>query len=175
MGLTTNQTAVRITFLGGALGGVRPRQKGFVANALAFGQITSVPQGYNDPAIALVATIHTGGNIAARFRPEGDLAADLKAFGQMSGICAGEADFIANGNVLSNGYATFAGEADMTADLRGRGNMEANFDILARPSAFDIAQEVWNATATGYNGAGTMGKEVQDGKKAAKLAAALSA
>lgn len=173
--LTTNQTAVRITFLGGALGGVRPRQKGFVANAQTFGQITSIPQGYTDPARALVPTLRTSGNIAARFRPEGDMAADLGAFGQMSGTFTVEADFIANGNVLSNGYATFAGEGDMTADLRGRGNMEANFDILARPSAFDIAQEVWNATATGSNGTGTMGKEVQDGKKAAKLAAALSA
>ena len=173
--LTRNNSNFSITFLGGALGGVGPRQKGFVANALAFGEITSIPQGYNDPARALVSTIRTGGNIAARFRPEADMAADLKAFGQMIGTFAGEADFFADGNVLSNGSATFAGEADMTADLRGRGNMEANFDILARPSAFDIAQEVWNATATGSNGTGTMGKEVQDGKKAAKLAAALSA
>jgi hypothetical protein len=173
--LTRNNSNFNVTLMGGALGGVRPRQKGFVANALAFGQITSIPQGYNDPTRALVPTLRTGGNISARFRPEADMAADLGAFGQMSGTFAGEADFIADGNVLANGYATFAGEADMTADLRGRGNMEANFDILARPSAFDIAQEVWNGAASAYNGTGTMGKEVQDAKKAAKLAAALSA
>ena len=173
--LTSNQTPVRITFLGGALGGVRPRQKGFVANALAFGQTTSIPQGYTDPARGLVPTIKTSGNISARFRGEAFLTADLQATGNIGATFAGEFDMTADGNVLSNGYATFAGEFDMTADLRGQGNMSANFDILARPSAFDIAQEVWNGAATGYNGTGTMGKEVQDAKKAAKLAAALSA
>jgi len=173
--LTRNNSNFSIKFLGGALGGVNPSQKGFVANALAFGQITSVPQGYTDPARALVPTIHTSGNIAARFRGVATLTADLRGTGNMEATFTGEADFTADGNVLSNGYATFTGEFDMTADLRGRGNMEANFDILARPSAFDIAQEVWNGAATGYNGTGTMGKEVQDGKKAAKLAAALSA
>ena len=173
--LLSNQTHVRIRFLGGALGGTVTKQKGFVENAQAFGGITSIPQGYNDPAKALVPTLRTGGNISARFNGEADLVADLGAFGNVSGTFAGEVDMIADGNVLSNGYATFAGEFDMTGDLKGQGNMSAGFDILARPSAFDIAQEVWNGAATAYAGTGTMGKEVQDGKKAAKLAAALSA
>ena len=63
----------------------------------------------------------------------------------------------------------------MVVGLYGIGNISANFDVLARPSAFDIAQEVWNGAATAYTGTGTMGREVQDAKKAAKLAAALSA
>jgi hypothetical protein len=173
--LLSNQSDVRIRYLGGALGGVLPRQKGFVENAQAFGSITSVPQGYNDPAKALVSTIKTGGNIAARFKGEASFIAQLAAFGNMSATFAGEAGFTANGNVLANGYATFAGVAGFTALLKAQGNMEASFDILARPSAFDIAQEVWNGNPSAYNSAGTMGKELQDAKKAAKLSVALSA
>jgi hypothetical protein len=173
--LTSNQTPIRIRFLGGALGGMLPRQKGFVENAQSFGQITSVPQGYNDPARALVPTIKTGGNISARFQGEAFYTADVRAFGNMAATFAAEATFTVENNVLFNTSATFAAEADMTVDLRATGNMSANFDILARPSAFDIAQEIWNAQASGYTGTGTMGKEVQDAKKAAKLAAALSA
>jgi hypothetical protein len=173
--LTINQTPIRIRFLAGTLGGMLPRQKGFIENAQAFGSRTSVPQGYNDPAKALVPTIKTGGNISARFQGEAFLTAALGGQGNVAATFAGEFDLIAEGNVLSNGYATFAGEFDMTAAITAQGNMEANFDILARPSAFDIAQEVWNGAATGYNGDGTMGKEVQDAKKAAKLAVFFSA
>jgi hypothetical protein len=173
--LTTNQTPIRIRFLAGSLGGMLPKQKGFVENAQAFGSRTSIPQGYNDPARALVPTIKTGGNIASRFIGEAIYTADVRAFGNMAATFEGEAEFDAVLNVLSNMYATFEGEFDMTADVRGRGNMTAQFDIISRPSAFDIAQEVWNGAASGYNGTGTMGKEVQDAKKAARLSAALSA
>jgi hypothetical protein len=170
-----SRTTAGMKMLGGTDFAFQMRQKGFVDNAASFGQRTSIPQGYNDPARALVSTIKTGGNISARFMGEAFVTASLGALGQMAATLAGEAFFTAQGNVLLNGSATFAGEFHMIADLRGTGNMEANFDILSRPSAFDIAQEVWNGVATGYNGTGTMGKEVQDAKKAAKLGAALSA
>lgn len=173
--LLSNQTHVQIRFFGGALGGARIKQKGFVENGAAFGSRTSIPQGYNDPARALTPTLKTGGNIAARLAGFATATADLRAMGNMAATLAGTSDFDADGNVLSNGAATFAPEATMTVDLRARGNMNAAFDILARPSAFDIAQEIWNGAATSYTGAGTMGKEVQDAKSAAKLAAALSA
>jgi hypothetical protein len=40
--------------------------------------------------------------------------------------------------------------------------MSATLDAGARPSAFDIAQEVWQAQATSYNAAGTMGEKLND-------------
>ena len=82
---------------------------------------------------------------------------------------------IGNANVYFNGAATFASEADMVAMLGATGNITANMDLLARPSAFDIAQEVWNGATTAYSSAGTMGKAQTDAVSAAKLAAALSA
>lgn len=82
---------------------------------------------------------------------------------------------IGNGNVGANGYGLFDGEFDMTGAASGVGSMAANMDLLARPSANDIAQEVWNARASAFGGAGTLGKKLTDAEAAAKLAAALSA
>jgi hypothetical protein len=93
----------------------------------------------------------------------------------MEATFSGVADMICAANVYANGYATFEAEADMVANLTATGNMQANMDLLARPSAFDIAQEVWAANTSGYTVAGTMGKAQSDAVKAAKLAAALSA
>lgn len=146
-----------------------------VANAMKFDQTVSVPQGYNDPQRSLIPTIKTGGNIAARVNGEAVYIADLKATGSMSGTLDGEADMIANANVYFNGSATFDSEADMVAALGASGNISANMDLLARPSAFDITQEVWAASTAAFAAAGTMGKAQADAVKAAKLAAALSA
>lgn len=154
---------------------MRIQPMNIIANARVFGTKTSIPQGYNNPARALVATLQTGGNIAARSKTEAFLTADVRGQGNMAATMAAETDFIANANVLSNGYATFATVTDMFANLGGQGNISAKMDILARPSAFDIAQEVWNSQTTAYAGVGTLGKAVDSAEKAAKLAAALSA
>lgn len=175
MGLTSNQTFFNVRLLGGPIGGTIVPAKSYVANALSFGSITSIPQGYNNPSVSLTPTIRTGGNIAARFKPESSLTALLTANGNMEAILAAEADMVCAANVLANGYATFEAEADMVANLTATGNMEANMDLLARPSAFDIAQEVWAASTSGYTVAGTMGKAQSDTLSAAKLAVALSA
>jgi hypothetical protein len=175
MGLTSNQTHVRVRLLGGTLGGTIIPPKSFIANALSFGPITSIPQGYNNPSVSLTPTIKTGGNISARFKAEASSSALLTASGNMAATLAAEADMIAAANVYANGYATFEAEADMVANLTATGNMAANMDILARPSAFDITQEVWAASTAAFTAAGTMGKAQADAVKAAKLAAALSA
>ena len=38
--------------------------------------------------------------------------------------------------------------------------MGATLDAGARPSAFDIAQEIWQSQAANYNAAGTMGEKL---------------
>lgn len=173
--LTSNQTFVTVRFLGGAVGGTVVPNKSPISNAMAFGQTNSVPTGYNDPSRSLVSNIKTGGQISARSQGESFLSSDLRAFGNMAGSMDGDADMIAAGNVLSNGFAVFAGDADMIADIRAIGIMSANMDILARPSAFDIAQEVWNSNSSAFITANTTGRVLNDTKKAARQAAALSA
>ena len=145
-----------------------------IDNARVFGQITSVPQGMNGQS-ALRMTVKTGGNISARFQADLDLDAAVSATGNMSAAAEGEFDMIAEANVGLNGYASMDGEFDMIGDASGIGSMAANMDLLARPSANDIAQEVWNSKSIAFQGTGTLGKSVSNAESAAKLGAALSA
>lgn len=177
MGLTANGV---LNGYGGRLFGVAQGAfaKGMASvihNAAEFGPITSVPQGYNNPLTALRMTITVGGNISARFSAELNATAELVAIGNMAASVDGEFNLVADGNVGLNGYATFEGEFDVTAAASSIGNMAANMDLIARPSANDIAQEVWNAQSAAFQSAGTLGKKLSDTKAAADLAAALSA
>ena len=45
----------------------------------------------------------------------------------------------------------------MTANMKAALKARATLDAGARPSAFDIAQEVWQSQKTSYNASGTMG------------------
>jgi hypothetical protein len=172
MGLKANTIAAGNPFTarGLGIGAYSRNMPGSITYAFAFGRGKSVPQGYNSEA-ALRMPVTSQGYISARVHADSTLAADLGAYGLMAASLDGEFDLIADANVLANGYATFAAEADMVAELGGVGNISANMDILARPSANDIAQEVWAFT----NGTQTTGEQQAATLKAAKLAAALSA
>lgn len=147
---------------------------GSVALARVFGAVASVPRGYGSER-AIRLPLRTNGETAARFDGVFSFAAALTATGNMTAAFGVETDLTPEGNVLLNGYVTFALEIDLTADLRGRGNVAAVFDIPGRPTAFDIAQEVWAAQQAAFTTTGTMGKAQSDAVSAAKLAAALSA
>lgn len=86
----------------------------------------------------------------ARLNSEYTLDGDLRATGNVAAGATIETSMTAFGNVLGNIYATAVAAISMSADLKGRGNMEANIDWAARPSAFDIAQEVMNFTLDGF-------------------------
>ena len=157
-----------------AQGAFAPGMFSLFNNRAMFGSITSVPQGYNGIS-GLRITFAVGGNISARFIGEAALIAAMAGQGNMEAAVEGEFDLVAAGNVGLNGYASFDGEFDLTAAVSGVGSMAANMDLIARPSANDIAQEVWNAQAGAFQSAGTLGKKLSDAKAAADLAAALSA
>lgn len=141
-----------------------------IAFARAFGRGQSVPQGYNSER-ALRMPVTSQGYIAARARSSVAMQADLKADGNMAAAIEAEADMIAAANVLFNASATFAADADMIVNLLATGNISASMDILARPSANDISQEVWAFILSGD----TAGNQLIKALRAAKLAAALSA
>lgn len=176
MGLTANNIANGFSgrVFGLAQGAFASGMFSIISNAAAFGSRTSVPQGMNGQN-ALRMTVKIGGNISARFRGDLDSVAAIRGVGNLAGLMDGEFDLVAQGNVGLNGYATFPGESDLTAAVSALGSMAANMDLIARPSANDIAQEVWNAQSTAFQSAGTLGKKLSDTKAAADLAAALSA
>jgi hypothetical protein len=176
MGLTANNLTSgnpgRV--FGLAQGAFAPGLFSHIANAVSFGQKTTVPQGMNKQ-YALRMSVQVGGNIAAKMRADLDLSASIQGAGQLAARMEAETFWVAQANVAMNGYATFAAEVDMIAALAAIGGMSANMDLLARPSAADIAQEVWNAARSGYQSPGSMGRVLSDSEKAAKLGAALSA
>jgi len=177
MGLTANGIANgfsgRLKGVGAAA--LAQSMQSTIHNAAAFGQITSVPQGYNDMLKAIKPTLKVGGNISTRSGFRAELTADVKAVGNISATVEIETDVIANANVAGNIYATVVIETDVEANLTAIGNISSSIDIIARPSAFDIAQEIWNSPASGFNNAGTTGRKLNEAESAAKLAAALSA
>lgn len=124
---------------------------------------------------ALRMTVKTGGNISARFPSYSSYTADVRGAGNLPAVMAGVFSLTANGNVGSNGYALFAGEFTLDVEITAIGAMAANMDLLARPSANDIAQEVWNSKNAAFVAPGTLGSTISSTEKAAKLAAALSA
>lgn len=178
MGLTAGILAsgAPVTLRGGTVGAfsISRAFKSPIFHGAAFGAQTSYPQGYSSGR-AVILPLKLSGNISARFRADAGLIAAATGLGQMSATVQAEADMIAEANVGLNGYATFEGEADMIAAASAIGSMAANMDLLARPSANDIAQEVWNAKTAAFLGAGTMGKKLTDAEAAAALGAALSA
>lgn len=178
MGLTANNLASGNPgrLFGAAQGALSSGMMSIIQNAACFapGGITSIPQGYNNQN-AIRMTVKTGGMISARFRTDFGATANLIGGGNIAAILAAKSFFIANANVAINGYATFAGEFNMISNISAIGNMSANMDLLARPSANDIAQEVWSSKVTAFQITGTLGKSLSSAESAAKLGAALSA
>jgi hypothetical protein len=145
-----------------------------IQHAAVFGRKTSFPQGMNTQ-YAVLMTVQAGGNMMAKATVEASMDASVRGAGQLAASMNVESFWLANANIALNGYATFEVEADLVAALTAIGGMSANMDLLARPSAADIAQEVWNAARAGFQSPGSMGRVLSDAEKAAKLGAALSA
>jgi hypothetical protein len=104
--------------------------------------------------------VKTGGNVSARFFGDSALSASIEATGVLAATLQGEGQFNASGQMGAAMYATLTGEGNFSATITALGNMAANLDAGARPSAFDVAQEVWQSQAAAYNAAGTMGQKV---------------
>jgi hypothetical protein len=147
--LTNGGTSIHAKFLAGTLSettrlhGAFPRL--LYANARAFGQRTSWPVGYQSARRAVVPPIKESGQVAARFGLETTFGAFVPALGNAGAAFAFDLDAALAANVLSNTAASFALETQLAGFLRSQGSMAAVFDIISRPSASDIAQEVWNS------------------------------
>lgn len=158
--LLNNGSAIQARFLAGDLAqlarlqGLAGRQR--YGNAMAFGRDTSWPQGYQSVRRAMVPPLRSdSGQIAVRLGLDLDLTADLRATGNAEASFAVEVDMTADALMRSNVAVAFAVDLDLTASLRAAGNMAARFDLVGRPSAVDIAQEVWNGfvVESGLSGA----------------------
>lgn len=146
--LLSNGSNLNTRFLAGTLEAQAPLYgiagRRLYSNAGFFGTDTSWPQGYTQVTRALVPPLAASGQIAARLSLSTDMTANLRGLANMSTSIPVDVDMTANANMRLNASATFTVAVDMTAGIRADANMSATFDLVGRPSAVDIAQEVWN-------------------------------
>lgn len=134
-----------------------------ICNAKAFGQQTAIPQGYSNPLVALVPSLRTSGQVASRPTVDLNFEGSLFGIGGLSATKQFDVDLSASGNVLGNVSSTPSFDINKTASIVATGRVQANIDWASRPSAFDIAQEVLNASKALYNIPGTIGEAINDG------------
>ena len=156
----------RIRPLGGALlaGGawrVAQTQK-LKENFSGFGQQASMPQGYQSAARAIIPTLKESWDMAVAFRGEGTFSAQAYVVETMTVAFMGEGTFSPNAQHAVTLTVNFSGEGTFGVSARQLEQMSVAFDSGSRPSAFDIAQEVWQGLAVNYNAPGTMGEKLND-------------
>lgn len=156
----------RLRPLGGALltrGAWRVAQtQGLKEHFSGFGQITSMPQGYQSAARAIIPTLQESGNMAVAFLGVGTFSAQATVVESMTVAFMGEGTFSPNAQHAVTLTVNFSGEGTFGVSGRQLEQMAVAFDAGSRPSAFDIAQEVWQGLAASYNAPGTMGEKLND-------------
>jgi hypothetical protein len=141
------------------LGGTLAPRFRMLGNTISFGPDASWPRGYNSEH-AVIMPQRTGGFIACILRGDGNLDGAATAIGSMTATISGEGTVVANGNMAVNRTASMSGSGTLTINPSAKGWMAAALDAGARPSAYDIAQEIWQSNAASYNTPGTMGAKV---------------
>lgn len=168
--IRNNQTAVSgIRYIGGgatfSVGG-QTRNGWSIANRVAFGRGTSYPVGYRENAMKLpvsetgqLGATNSGIGRATVSNP-GGIFGEGYIEGSASGLATTSSDIIEG--VVKSGSASGIGSTN-TPTLAGSGFIGATLNIGFKPSAFDIAQEVWGAIASLNNVIGTMGELLNSG------------
>ena len=130
-------------------------------NFNAFGQFVSVPQGYQNAKIAAIPTLKTSYNLRCVLIGNGTLLnTAVRVPMVMAATVSGEGTLIPDAELGLNMRASLQGLGSLSGDARTILSMSAKIDAGARPSAFDIAQEVWQGKKEIYNSPGTMGNAV---------------
>jgi hypothetical protein len=130
-------------------------------NAFSFGSYVSLPQGFQDPYKARIPSIKQSDYIRAVLIGVGDLInSGITVPMVMSATVSGEGTLSPDAEVGKTMAATVVGEGNFSGDARMIVSLAATVDAGARPSAFDIMQEVWQAKASGFPDPTTMGGKV---------------
>ena len=130
-------------------------------NAIAFGSYISYPQGFQNPAKAVLPSIKRSDYIRAVITGVGDLLnTGITVPMVMSATVSGEGTLTPDAEVGKTMGATVIGVGNLSGDARMVVSLAATVDAGARPSAFDIMQEVWQAKAAGFPDPTTMGGNV---------------
>jgi hypothetical protein len=156
----------RIRPLGGAfhaLGFSRVAQtQRLKENFSGFGQQESMPSGYQSAARATIPTLQESARMSIAFRGEGFYTASAQTLESAAVAFLGDGTFTPNAQHGISMNVHFPGEGTFTITARQLEQMMVAFDSGSRPSAFDIAQEIWQSQAASYSAPGTMGEALND-------------
>lgn len=130
-----------------------------LARFTALNQKSAIPDGYNR---SYIAPALKDGAMAAAIFASATVTAESSATGNMESTIAGAATLTANCAGAFPMSATIAGTASLTAGVYSPANLACTISIGASPSAFDIAQAVWQQNLAAFNDAGSAGKETKD-------------
>lgn len=120
-------------------------------------QTASIPQGYQSAAIATVPSFKTSSNMSWTIKGNSFSSFALQGIGSLSSTFTGETVTTFFPQMGASLSTTLVGNGSMAVNARGLGSLSVVIDAGSRPSAFDVAQEVWQSQKTAYNSAGTMG------------------
>lgn len=88
--------------------------------------------------------------------------ADMQAFLLMVAAISGEGGASANISALAELAAQLLGDGEVTTSLTGTGAMSSNILAYGELTPEGIRDSVWNALASQYNAAGSMGEKLND-------------
>lgn len=139
----------------------------FRDNTLQFGGRVSIPNGYQSAYRAVVPTVKETEYIAVRMLGAGDASFTAQGVGSLGVTLQGEGSTVFNSQKGGTLFVSMTGEGSLTAAARGIGSLSVAMDAGARPSAYDIAQEVLQTQAATVNAPGTIGNKINSAGSAA--------
>lgn len=130
-------------------------------NGLKFGKKTSYPQGRCLTTQAIYPAISASDFLRAVLQGESSLTnTGITMPVSMSATLTGNGTLTPDAEVGKTMWATITGAGSLSGDARMTVSMSATLDAGARPSAFDITQEILQAEASLYNAPGTIGNKI---------------
>lgn len=121
-----------------------------------------MPQGYQSATKALIPTLKESWDMFVMFRGDGSFAVAALTVEDMTVGFSGEGTFSPNAQHAYTMTVEFLGEGTLSLTAEQLEQASVAFDSGTRPSAFDIAQEVWQAQAASYSATGTMGEKLNN-------------
>lgn len=134
-------------------------QNEIVNNGLAFSTKVGRPYGYNG-INGFLLPVNPSGFIRATLLGGTSFTPSILSIGNMSATIRGEGAITPDINAAYNMRLTLTGVGSITPQLKAKAWMYSAIDAGARPSAYDIAQEIWQSKSSNYNSTGTMGNKI---------------
>lgn len=160
MGLRSNHLGSLIIGAGQAYTSMfvlNPRRTLFNNNTKAFGKYVSIPSGYQSAVIAWIPSRTISYNLSALISGDSSLSSSLLNTITLEAAIQGLGTVVSNSEVGQNLLSTLIGNGTVSSILQLICTLQALIDAGARPSAFDIAQEVWQAKQANYTDPTSLG------------------